>query len=167
MKHQRSCSKCLLSFVMKASSRRDVFKKIELNSESICFDEFPERRFELAANLQIEKLPGDLKDAEYLFVAGFQFHEDFLLLQVKYDLLASGQDRAYSFRNARNRKDAAQRLQKFMDSEVSKEVSFEVTFHPRFAVLALNVHGFRHRSKTISVFSRLVKLRLRWMFLSK
>jgi hypothetical protein len=45
---------------MEASSRRNVFKKIELNSESICFDEFPERRFELAAILQIEKLPGDL-----------------------------------------------------------------------------------------------------------
>jgi putative copper export protein len=87
-------------------------------------------------------------------VAGFQFNEDFLLLQIKYDLLASGQDRAYSFRNARNRKDAAQRLQRFVD-------------WGGFAVLALNVHGLRHRAKTISVFSRLVKLRLRWMFLSK
>jgi hypothetical protein len=38
-----------------------------------------------------------------------------------------------------------------------RKVSFEATFHRRFAVLALNVHGLRHRSKTISVFSRLVK----------
>jgi hypothetical protein len=27
------------------------------------------------------------------------------------------------------------------------EVSFQETFHGRFAVLALNVHGVRHRSK--------------------
>jgi hypothetical protein len=52
---------------------------------------------------------GDLKEAEYLFVAGFQFREEFLL-QLKCDLLAGGRDRAYSFRNARNREDAAQRL---------------------------------------------------------
>jgi hypothetical protein len=37
------------------------------------------------------------------------------------------------------------------------EISFEVTFQRRFAVLALNVHGLRHRSKTISAFSRLVE----------
>jgi hypothetical protein len=59
--------------------------------------------------LQTEKLSGDLKDAEYLFVADFQFREEFLL-QLKCDLLAGGRDRAYSFRNARNREDAAQRL---------------------------------------------------------
>jgi hypothetical protein len=34
-----------------------------------------------------------------------------LLLQLKCDLLVGGQDRAYVFRNARNREDAAQRLQ--------------------------------------------------------
>jgi hypothetical protein len=50
-------------------------------------------------------------------------------------------------------KDAAQRLQRF----VLWEVSFEETFHRRFIVLALNVHGLRHKSKTISVFSKLVK----------
>jgi hypothetical protein len=38
---------------------------------------------------------------EYLFVAGFQFREEFLPLQLKCDLLVGGQDRAYSFRNAR------------------------------------------------------------------
>jgi hypothetical protein len=76
-------------------------------------------------------------------VAGFQFREGFLLLQLKCDLLVSGQDRAYPFRGARNREDAAQRLQRFMHWEVS----FEEIFHRRFAVLALNVHGLRHRSK--------------------
>jgi hypothetical protein len=40
---------------------------------------------------------------EYLFGAGFQFREEFLPLQLKCDLLVGSQDRAYSFRNARNR----------------------------------------------------------------
>jgi hypothetical protein len=87
--------------------------------------------------------PGDLQDAEYFFVAGFQFREEFLLLQLKCDLLVGGQDRAYSFRNARNRENAAQRLQRLVRSEVS----FEETSHSRFAVVALNLHGLRHRSK--------------------
>jgi hypothetical protein len=56
-------------------------------SECLCFEDFPERRFELAAKQPTEKLPGDLQDAEYVFVAGFQFREEFLLLQVKCDLL--------------------------------------------------------------------------------
>jgi hypothetical protein len=58
--------------------------------------------------------------------------EEFLLLQLKCDLLVGGQERANSFRNARNREDAAQRLQRFVHRE---------TFHRRFAVLALNIHG--------------------------
>jgi hypothetical protein len=32
---------------------QDVPKKTEFNSECLCFDEFPERRLELAAKLQI------------------------------------------------------------------------------------------------------------------
>jgi hypothetical protein len=44
----------------------------------------------------------DLQDAEYLFVAGFQFRQEFLL-QLKCDILVGGQDRAYSFRNVQNR----------------------------------------------------------------
>jgi hypothetical protein len=44
---------------------------------------------------QSEKLPSDLQDAEYLFVAGFQFREEFLLLQLKCDFLVGSQDRAY------------------------------------------------------------------------
>jgi hypothetical protein len=76
-------------------------------------------------------------------VAGFQFREEFLLLQLKCDLLIGAQDRAYSFRNGRNREDAAQRLQRL----AHWEVSFEETFHRRFAVLALNVHGLRDGSK--------------------
>jgi hypothetical protein len=91
-----------------------VPKEAELDSECLCFDEFPERHFELATKLQTEKLPGDLQDAEYLFVAGFQFREEFLLLQLKCDLLVDGQDQTYSFGNARNRKGAAQRLQRFV-----------------------------------------------------
>jgi hypothetical protein len=82
------------------------------------------------------KLQGDLQNAE--FVAGFQFREECFLLQLKRGV--SGQDRGYSFRNARNRVDAAQRLQRF----VLCEVSFEETFHRRFAVLALNVHRLCH-----------------------
>jgi hypothetical protein len=52
-------------------------------------------------------------------------------------------DRANSFRNSRNREDAAQRLHRF----VHWEVPFEETFHRRFALLALNVHVLRHRSR--------------------
>jgi hypothetical protein len=65
-------------------------------------------------NSQTEKLPGELQDAEYLFVAGFQFGAEFLLLQLKYDLLVGSQDRAYSFRNVQNHEDTAQRLQRFV-----------------------------------------------------
>jgi hypothetical protein len=82
-----------------------------------------------------------------------EFHEECLLVQLKCDLLVGSQHHAYSSRNARNREDATQRVQRF----VYWEVSFEATFHRRFVVLALNVHGLRHRSKTIPVFSRLMK----------
>jgi hypothetical protein len=85
---------------------------------------------------------GDLQNVEYLFVAGFQFREEFVRMQLKCNLLVGDQDRAYLFRNARNREDAAQRLQ-----IVHWELSFEETFHRRFAVLALNVHGLFPRSK--------------------
>jgi hypothetical protein len=118
-----------------------VPKKAQLGSEYLCFDEFPEY-VQLAAKLRTDKLPGDLQDAEYLFVAGLQFREE-LLLQLKCDVLVGGQVRAFSLRNARNHEDAIQRLQRFVHSEVS----FEETFHGRFAVLALNIHGLRHRSK--------------------
>jgi hypothetical protein len=75
-------------------------------------------------------------------VAGFQFREECLFLEVKYDLLVGGQDSAYSFRNARNREDAAQRFKRF----AHWEVSFEEAFHRRFDVLVVNVHELRHRS---------------------
>jgi hypothetical protein len=89
---------------MQYKLQHGVSKKAELESECFCFDEFPERRFErAAAKPQPEKLPGDLQKIEYWFVVGF-------LLQLK-GLFVGGQDRPYSFRNARNREDAAQRLQ--------------------------------------------------------
>jgi hypothetical protein len=53
-------------------------------------------------------------------MAGFQFPEEFFLLQLKCDPLVDA------------REDAAQRLQRF---------------HCRFAVVALNAHGLRHKSK--------------------
>jgi hypothetical protein len=56
----------------------------------------------------------------YLFMAGFQFREEFFLLQLKCDPLVYA------------REDAAQRLQRF---------------HCRFAVVALNADGLRHKSK--------------------
>jgi hypothetical protein len=101
--------------------------KTVLDSQCLCFDEFPERRFELVAKLQTEKLSGDLPSTCSWLV--FNFVTNFFL---KCDLLVGGQDRAYSFRNARNREDAAQRLQRF----VHWEVSSEETSHRRFAVLA-------------------------------
>jgi hypothetical protein len=108
---------------LRCKLQHDVSKKVELDSECPCFDEFPVRRFELAPKLQTEKFPGDLQDAEYLFVLVFNFVKNFF--------------------SARNREDAAQRLQKF----VYWEVSFEETFHCKFAVLAWKVHGLHHRSK--------------------
>jgi hypothetical protein len=79
---------------------------------------------------QTEKLSDDLQDAEYLFVAGFQFREKIFLVQIA--------------------------LFHFETPEITKmlhnvykvscigiwEVFFEETFHRRFAVLALNVTGF-------------------------
>jgi hypothetical protein len=99
----------------------------------------------------------DFQNAGYLFVAGFQFRVEFLLLQRKCDLFVGGQDSAYLFRNARNREDAAQRLQRF----VLWEVSFEETFHRRFAVLALNVHGLRHRSKPCRLVKAICNLKVK------
>jgi hypothetical protein len=64
--------------------------------------------------------------------------------------MSSSATKMRSSRNARNREDPVQRLQRF----VICEISFEATFHRTFAVLALND---RHRSKTISVFFKLVK----------
>jgi hypothetical protein len=87
-----------------------MLKKAELDSECLCFDEFSERRLELAAKLQTETLPGDLQDVEYLFVAGSEFREEFLRVQPKCDLVGV-QDHPYSFQNARNREDVAQCLQ--------------------------------------------------------
>jgi hypothetical protein len=72
-------------------------------------------------------------------VAGFQFHEEFLLLQLKCSLLIGGQDRAYSFRNARNRQNATKVR--------ALGNIFEETYHGRFALVVLNIHGLRHRSK--------------------
>jgi mitochondrial fission protein ELM1 len=75
------------------------------------------------------------------------FREECSLLQLKCDLLVGGQDHAYSFQNARNREDAVQSLQRF----VHCEVSFEATFHRNLRASSES----SHRSKTISVFSRL------------
>jgi hypothetical protein len=92
----------------------------------LCFNEFPEQRFELVAKLQ---LPGDLQNA-----ADFQFREEFLLLQLKFDfsLVAKIAYCCVMFT-----------IQRF----VHWEEFFEETFHRRFAVLALNGHGLRHRAK--------------------
>jgi hypothetical protein len=103
-------------------------QKTELDSE--CFDEFPEQRFELAT-----KFPGDLQD---LFVAGFQFREEFLL-QLKCDLFVGGQDRAYSFANVRNLENDAQSVQRSCIRKYPLRKPFTVDLP--------NVHGLRHRSK--------------------
>jgi hypothetical protein len=110
--------------------QHDVSKKAELESECLCFDEFLERRFERAAKPQPEKLPGDLQEIEYWFVVGF-------LLQLKCQIFSLA---LIHFETPKIAK---------MLHNVYKvgEVSFEETFHRTFAVLALNVHGLRHRSK--------------------
>jgi hypothetical protein len=50
IKHPRSCSKCLPPFATQ-TFQHDVPKKAELDPESLCFEEFPERRFELAVEV--------------------------------------------------------------------------------------------------------------------
>jgi hypothetical protein len=114
------------------------------NSIQNVLTNFPARRFELAAKLQTEKLPGHLQNAEYLFVAGFQFREEFLLLQLKMRS-SHWRPRSRLFISKRPKcEDAAQRLQRF----VHWEVPFEETFHRRVATPWI---------KTVSVFSKLVK----------
>jgi hypothetical protein len=53
-------------------------------------------------------------------VTGFQSRVKFLLLQLKCNLLVGGHG-TYSFRNARNREDAAQRLQSKQNFRASSE----------------------------------------------
>ncbi|KAJ3629260.1 hypothetical protein MTP99_013662 [Tenebrio molitor] len=96
MKHQEVAQNACRR--LQSKLQHDVPKKADFDSECLCFDQFPERHFELAAKVQTEKLSGDLQDDEHLFVAGFQFREEFLLQQLKCDLLVGGQDRAFSFR---------------------------------------------------------------------
>jgi hypothetical protein len=110
MKHQKTCSKCLPSFAKQVAARRAQGSRVRFRMPVLT------NFLNGVLNSQTEKLPGDLQDAEYLFVAGFQSREEFLLLQLKC---------GYSFRNARNREDAAQRLQRF----VHCEVFFKETFH--------------------------------------
>jgi hypothetical protein len=108
---------------------------------------------EEATKLDRHPLSDDLeKRCVFSKIAGFQFCEEFLLLQLKCNLLGDGQDRAYSFRNVRRREDAAQRLHCIGKYPLRKP----------FTVLARNVHRFHHiygfdDLKTISVFSRLMK----------
>jgi hypothetical protein len=73
MEHHITWSKCLPSFAMHASARRVQESQTRFRMP---FDDFPERRFKLTAKLQTEKLPGDLQNSEYLFVASFQFREE-------------------------------------------------------------------------------------------
>jgi hypothetical protein len=58
-------------------------------------------------NSQTEKLPGDLQNVQYLFVAAVKFLEEFLHQQLKSDFLVDSQDLANAFRNTQNREDAA------------------------------------------------------------
>jgi hypothetical protein len=125
------------------------------------FDELSERRFQLVAKLESEKLPGDLQDAEYLFMTSFQFREEFLPLQLKYHLFVGGQDRAYSFRNARNREDAAQSLRRFVHWEVSRK---EI-FLRRFAVLA--PRASQYDQNHIGFFSKNINICIRHYWLNR
>jgi hypothetical protein len=138
--NQKICSKCLPSFAMP--------KKAELDAECLCFDEFPERRFEL---VNCKTTTGNLQHAEY-------FVRDWFSISWR---ISS----ATTMRSSRE--DAAQRLHRF----VHWEVPFEESFHRRFALLALNVHVLRHRSRPYQFSSGeshlWFKLRLWLTFLSR
>jgi hypothetical protein len=58
------------------------------------------------------------------------FREEFLLLQLKCNLRVGGQEHGYSFRDSRNREDAAQRLHRFNTflHKVSKRDSYFLIF---------------------------------------
>jgi hypothetical protein len=71
------------AIILECKLQHHVAKKAELDSEYLCFDQFPQPHFQLAAKLQTEKIPCDLQNAEYLFVAGLQFREELLFLQLK------------------------------------------------------------------------------------
>jgi hypothetical protein len=126
MKHQRRCSKRLPECL-----QHNVPKKVELDLDCLCFEEFGKPNYKIRNSQVTYK------------TANAQFRGEFLPLQLKCALVG-GQDRAYSFRNTRNHKDAVQLLHLF----VHWNVCFKETFHRRFAMLALNVHGLRHRSKS-------------------
>jgi hypothetical protein len=126
----------------------DVSQKAELDLKCHCFHKFPKRHNE--AEVKHRDLRGDFQQSQPTLKVTFGFREECLFLQLRCDLPVVGQDHAYSFRNGRNREDPVQRLQRF----VYCEISFEATFHRRFVVLSLNV---RHKSKTMSVSSSLVK----------
>jgi hypothetical protein len=85
-------------------------------------------------NLQTEKLPGDL-----LFVVGFQFRYEFLLLTKMRSSNRRIRSRLSISKRSKSRKCC---------TTFTKVRALEETFHSRFAVLALNVHGLRIRSKS-------------------
>jgi hypothetical protein len=82
-------------------------------------------------NSQTEKLPGDLQDAEYLFVAGFQFREEFL---VQLNAISRWRPRSRLFISQSPKSRRCCTTFKWFEDW---EVSFEETFHRRFVVLAL------------------------------
>jgi hypothetical protein len=120
MKHQRSCSKYL--------------------PEWLCFGEFPERRFELGTKLQTEKLAVDLQNGEYLFVLIFNFVTSSLQLAI-FSLAAKIALIHFEM------PEITKMLHNVYKGSCTGKYIFEETFHSRFTVLALNVHGLRHRSK--------------------
>jgi hypothetical protein len=93
--------------VCNASSRATCLRKPNSIQNVSVLTHFVSGVLNSLSNYKLRKLPVNLEDAEYLSVAGLQFREEFLLWQLKCNLLVGGQDRAYSFLNARNRKDAA------------------------------------------------------------
>jgi hypothetical protein len=110
------------AIVSNASFQHDVPKEAELDSKCLCF--VLSGVLNLQPNHKLRNSQVICKTpSRYLLGAGFQFREEFLL-QVKCHFPLAAKI-------------------------VHWEVSFEETFHHRFAVVALNVQGFRHRANHI------------------
>jgi hypothetical protein len=101
---------------LQCTLQHDVPKKAEFDSECLCFDKFPERRFELQTCSQ--------------------FYEEFLLLQLKCDLLVGSQDALIYLETPE--------IAKMLHNVYKDSCIGNYLYHSRFG---LNVHGLRHRSK--------------------
>jgi hypothetical protein len=133
---KRNYSKCHANFTTSSPRNPNLIQNASLLMNFTSGVLNSQSHYKLRNSHVICKTPNACSWLVFNFVKNFFFcHENAIFaLAAKIALI----------RNARNHEDAAQRLQRF----AHWEVFFEETFHRRFAMLALNVHGLHHRSKS-------------------